>query len=246
MSEQEAPLQAETQQPEPVQPEQTQAPEAEPAEQDADDTDSEERQPPKPKGVQKRIDELVRQRTRAEQEADHWRQVALSRLDVAAPPSAADVYQEPMAPEYPAADPRALVAEALQQERTMAKVRDFVGGVADQDVADFLSSPNSPLPASVWDVMLNLPADEGREVASWLATNQDKAVRIAQLPPHLQALEISRSVLASSKAKAPAKKASAAPAPVPTVGASGVPSADPSAMTTEQWMKWRQSQLRGR
>lgn len=246
MSEQEAVQPAQELPTEPVQPEQTQAPEAEAAEQDADDTDSEERQPPKPKGVQKRIDELVRQRTRAEQEADHWRHVAMSQLGVAAPPSAADVYQEPMAPEYPAADPRALVAEALQQERTMAKVRDFVGGVNDQDVADFLSSPNSPLPASVWDVMLNLPAEEGREVASWLATNQDKAVRIAQLPPHLQALEISRSVLASSKAKAPAKKASAAPAPVPTVGASGAPSADPSAMTTEQWMKWRQSQLRGR
>lgn len=243
MSDMEAVQPAEQLPPEAVQPEQAEAVQAETVEQDADES-QEEQQPPKPKGVQKRIDELVKQRTRAEQEADHWRQLALTQMGMAEP-AAVDMYQEPMAASDYVADPRALVAEALQQERLTAKVNDFVGSVQSEDVADFLSSPSSPLPQPVWDIMLSVPPDEGRAIASWLASNQDKAAHIAKLPPHLQALEIVRAVGSTRKAAAPApKKTSAAPAPAPTVGAGSVVAVDEGAMTTEQWMKWRQSQLR--
>lgn len=244
MSELEAVQPAEQLPPEPVQPEQAEAPQAETVEQDADETQDPE--PPKPRGVQKRIDELTRDKRQAQREAEHWRQVALAQLGMTEPAA----YDEPPMSAADAYDPgvtdvRAAVQAELQREQTAAKVRGFVDIVGDPDVADFLTSPTSPLPQPVWDVMLALPPDEGRTVAAWLANNQDKAAQIAKLPPHLQALEIVRSVGPTRKPAAPApKKTSTAPAPAPTVGAGSVVLVDESAMNTEQWMKWRQSQLR--
>jgi hypothetical protein len=205
--------------------------------------------------VQKRIDELTanwRNAERREQEradeAAQWRQLALQNVapqNVYSPePVFDDVFDDGIQPQT--LSPEALLAEAkrlLRQEaeaETMqSKTEQFKASVSDPETLEFLNSPHAPISREMADIMLEHEA--GTQIAEWLAKNQSEAARIAKLPPHKQALEL---IKAASSKTAKVVKTTGAPAPPPTIGGRGVPDVNPEKMTTEQWMKWRNAQLR--
>jgi hypothetical protein len=220
-------------------------------EQDAQPDEGEE--PRKPRGVQKRIDELTGNWRSAERERDHWREVAMQSLQ----PVQQYVEPEPFYDEqgfYPDAtqvqplSPQSLLEQAKQllrqeqeQQQIGQKSENFKASVSDPETLEFLNSPYAPISNVMAEIMIE--HDAGPQIAGWLARNQSEAARIAKLPPHKQALELLK---VSDKATAPkAVKTTSASAPVPTVGGRAAPDGDPSKMTTEQWMKWRQNQLKG-
>ncbi len=214
----------------------------------ADEVEVEE--PKKPRGVQKRIDELTLNWRQTERDRDYWRDVAMQTLNnLQAPIDYGFDYDGPTQQQVnqPLSE-EALVRRATEIVRAEqaaaemgAKVENFKATVSDKDTLDFLSSQHAPITQEMADIMLSHEA--GVNIAHWLARNQSEAARIARLPPHKQALEL---ITASQKVAAPkAVKTTSASAPPPTLGGRSAPDADPSKMTTDQWMKWRNSQIRG-
>lgn len=85
-------------------------------------------------------------------------------------------------------------------------------------------------------------SDVGPAVVKHLGTHLDVADRIARLPVHKAAAEIAR---IEAQIKAPkAKPVSNAPAPAPTVGGASTVSKDPDRMTSDEWLRWRNDQLK--
>lgn len=87
-------------------------------------------------------------------------------------------------------------------------------------------------------------SDHGPAVIKHLGTHLDVADRISRLPPHMAAAEIAR---IEAQVKAPkAKPVSNAPPPAPQVGGASTVSKDPDRMTTDEWRRWREDQLKKR
>ena len=231
--------------------------ETEQVEQDAQPDEQEADEPRKPRGVQKRIDELTgnwrnaerREQERAE-EAAYWRQLALQHVS----PQTAYVpeggyddqayaepeYSQPLSPQSLLEQAKVLLRQEQEQKALAEKAIQFKASVSDPETQDFLNSKYAPITQEMADIMLE--HDAGPQIAYWLARNQSEAARIAQLPPHKQALELLK---ASTKVTAPKPvKTTAASAPVPTLGGRAAPEIDESKMPIEQWMKWRQSQIK--
>ncbi len=84
----------------------------------------------------------------------------------------------------------------------------------------------------------------GADVAYFLGKNPGEAKRISSLPPVRQIAEIGRiEAKLAAAPPAPPKRATKAPPPVkPVTGSSAASAVDPERMTTDEWMKWRQSQ----
>lgn len=86
-------------------------------------------------------------------------------------------------------------------------------------------------------------SDVGTDVAYFLGKNPGEAKRISTLPPVRQIAEIGRiEAKLAAAPPAPAKRATKAPPPVKPVTGAAASSVDPEKMTTDEWMKWRQSQ----
>ena len=84
-----------------------------------------------------------------------------------------------------------------------------------------------------------MDSEKGPELAYHLGTHLDEADRISRLPVHLQARELV--LLESRLQKVAANKVTNAPEPTkPISGKSAQPSNDPSKMTMDEWMAWRQ------
>lgn len=219
-------------------------------EQDAQPEEGEE--PRKPRGVQKRIDELTGNWRSAERERDHWRQVAMQTLQAVPqyqepePVYDEQAYQyepepvQPLSPQSLLEQAKALLRQEQEQQTLAEKATQFKASVSDPETLDFLNSQYAPISQVMADIMLE--HDAGPQIAGWLARNQSEAARIAKLPPHKAALELLK-VSEKATASKPVKT-TAASAPVPTLGGRSAPDGDPSKMSTEQWMKWRQSQLK--
>ena len=212
-------------------------------EQDAQPDEGEE--PRKPRGVQKRIDELTGNWRSAERERDHWREVAMQTLQ--APPQ----YQEP-APYYDEqayqyeADPiqplspqslleqaKAILRQEQEQQAFAEKASNFKASVSDPETLDFLNSKHAYISDVMAEIMLEHEA--GSQIAGWLARNQSEAARIAQLPPHKQALAL----INAASTTPPPKRVTNAPAPVQRLAGKGaaIPSADN--MSMEEFIAWR-------
>lgn len=88
------------------------------------------------------------------------------------------------------------------------------------------------------------------EILLYLANNRGQAEKIAQLPPYVQAREIGRieARLEMQKTQAEQKpKVSEAPPPPPKIEATtAVIDKDPDKMSVNEWLKWREKQLRKR
>lgn len=203
---------------------------------------------PRPRGVQKRIDEITREKYEASRERDYWRNIAMQN-QAAQPP----VYQEPLyndaytGQEYYAPPPtieeltakvKAELQAAQEKESFSRKANDFLGKIKDPDTIDFIRSDYSPITKQMADVLLT--SEHGDEVAVYLARNQSEAVRISSLPAHIQGYEISK---IEAKVITSKSRQTNAPAPVPTLGGSAKPEIDPDKLPMNEWVKWRQSNL---
>jgi hypothetical protein len=146
---------------------------------------------------------------------------------------------------------RALAAEREAEQRRQAdiawnrKEAEFIKSKPDyaEKVIEGIRTRQLPITA---DMANAISADEnGPAVAYWLAENKDKAAAIAQLPSHLQAIEIGRIAgrLEAIKAAAP-PPVSKAPPPATTLNsadaARSVSTADPAsdkAMSDDEWYR---------
>jgi hypothetical protein len=115
-----------------------------------------------------------------------------------------------------------------------------------------MHDPTLPISAAMRDVILDSPS--GPELAYYLANNRNLADQIAKLPPHLAALELGRvegRLQATREAKAKVPVVTRAPPPPPTIEAVepdvGAPKAsdpDSDKLSTEQWARLRDKELR--
>jgi hypothetical protein len=233
------------------------------AEAGADQQASEEQ--PKPRPIQKRISELVRERETARREADYWREQA----QIARPPEPAPQQQQaaPITPEQFPTYEDYLIARA--EEKASARIQTELAARAEQHqrmaedrarattVAEFqaradearnryedfdlvVSDPSTPITPIMADAIVQ--SGSGHEVAYYLGRHKQEAARIARLPPLGQAMEIAR--LEGRLAAAP-RRATAAPPPPQTVAGLGSPSRNPAtASTYEEYKALRMQKVR--
>lgn len=85
-------------------------------------------------------------------------------------------------------------------------------------------------------------SEHGPAVVHYLAQHLDEADRIARLPAHLAALHLGRIEAQVSTAKP--KPVTKAPDPAPTLGGGSAANKDPDRMTSDEWLAWRNKQLK--
>lgn len=218
--------------------------------------------------AQKRIDHLTWEKNQREREAEYWRQQALQTQKaepVKAPepvaiPSLESVgydeakYQSALIEhvnrqaesvvERRLAEADKQRAEQSRMEGFAARQREFAKATPDFE-DKVLRDPTLPITVAMRDVILDSPA--GPEVAYYLANNRDAAQQIAALPAHLAALEMGRieGRLAAQKEAKTRPVVTKAPPPTPTIDAvEPEVTKDPEQMTADEWLKWREKDLR--
>lgn len=245
--------------------EETQQVEAEssPAVNDADESSD-----PKPKGVQKRIDELTRLRYDAERDRDYWRQLALQQQ---APAKQEPVVAEKPKPlpkledfnydeaayqaalfEHASAEAARKVREELKHEQEQKQKQERVKSWKTREAEFESNTPDykqvayyAPISDAMAEVIQE--SDIGPQIAYYLGKNTAEAEQIAQLDPVRAARAIGRIEAKLEKPPAPPpapKPVSKAPPPPPRIEATEpAVEKDPDQMSTREWLKWREKQL---
>lgn len=85
-------------------------------------------------------------------------------------------------------------------------------------------------------------SDHGPAVVHYLAQHLDEADRIARLPAHIAAVQLGRIEAQVSTPKP--RPVTKAPDPAPTLGGGAAASKDPDRMTADEWLAWRNKQLK--
>lgn len=206
--------------------------------------------------VQKRINELTREKHEARRQAE---QAARERDELRAELSR---LRQPAAPD-PAQDPAAYVrhlareeAQSLvesqqsqwrqsqEQQRFQSLAQQYATREADYaashpeytealEAFTSIAGDNQPELAEVL-----MTSDHGPAVVHYLGSHLDEAVNILAMPPYLAAAALAR---IEARVSAPKPKPTTnAPAPVPTLSGSAAVSKDPSKMTYAEYKKFRQ------
>ena len=227
--------------------------------------------PAKPKGVQKRIDELTHNWRSAERDRDYWRDLAVRNQSPAPaqsekqsaqqsePPPTLEsvgfdeaVYQQKMTEwvqgsieaQFQAREQQAQqgAAESERQQRQQAFQQKAGSFAADKaDYYDVAHNPSLPVSDTMADAITLM--DDGPQVLYHLGKNPQEAARISQLPSNLQALELGR--LEARLSMPQPKTASSSPPPIKPLSAGGESvTKSPDEMTTKEWLDWRNKQLR--
>ena len=84
-------------------------------------------------------------------------------------------------------------------------------------------------------------SDHGPALVDYLAQHLYEADQLSRMPPHLAAVQLGR--IEAQLAQHKPKPVSGAPAPPPKINGSAAGSKDPEKMTSDEWMRWRQTQL---
>lgn len=215
---------------------------------------------------QERVNEITRARREAERRAEALeRELATYRQNQPTqhqpqtsdkPPSIADFDYDldrftAAMTQYAAKQARAEVEQSfttkVQQERQQSAQRSYEERAAkyaadhpDFDKAvDDLSRTVRFSPELIEAVSVS---DHGPAVVHYLAQHLDEADSISRLPAHLAALKLGR-IEAQVSAPKP-KPVTKAPNPAPTLGGGAAASKDPERMTTDEWLAWRNNQLK--
>jgi hypothetical protein len=117
----------------------------------------------------------------------------------------------------------------------------------DPEITDILNDDR--LPINVHMGQLIKESEQAPSLIRYFHENRKIAMKVYDMPPLLAAREIGRieSMLeARDKSAPPPKKVSAAPAPIPTVGARGTQTVDEESLPVDDWMKRRNAQQFGR
>lgn len=219
-------------------------------------------EPPKARGVQKRLDELTSLRRDAERDRDYWRELAIKQSAQKEPEPRAEAPQgKPVLDAYPSYEEyieavadwkveQRLSAEREQQTRVQQEtaqqqtIREFQSRAdrvreSHPDFDDVVG--NRSLAISEAMVEAAYGSEKGPELLYHLGQNPKEAERIYNLPPYQAAMEMGRLEAALSR---PSRKNPSAPDPIrPIAGGGGSQTVDPDSMTAEQWAIWRNKQL---
>lgn len=219
-----------------------------------------------PKGVQKRIDRLTQEKYRLRAELEFLRsqqpQQAQPAQQAQQPSQAPKLEQYNSIEEYLDAladhkasqkfDHLAKEREAKEsqtrQQQEVAKLHESYTKQTEQarqaygDFDDVVQDPDLPISQAMAEAIMR--STNGADVAYYLGKNPDQAARIASLDPFSAAVEIGR--IAATVVRPQPRKASSAPPPIQPVGARATPVTDPDKMSADEWMKWRNSQLKKR
>jgi hypothetical protein len=222
-------------------------------------------------GAQKRFDELTREKYDARREAEYWREMAMRSQ-----PQPEPVKAEPVATpepdledfgydqakfkaawnEWSRATIKAEIAAELKAEREAAKAAEREQRHAERvqkyatQKPDFVSKVNDPyLPVSPPMAEVIKDSDYGAELLEWIADNREAAQAIYRLPPHVAHKELGKieDRIEAAKRRPAVPAVSKAPPPPPTVEAvEPEVDKDPENMAINDWVKWREKQLRKR
>lgn len=221
-----------------------------------------------PKGVQKRIDRLTQEKYRLRAELEFLRsqqpqpQQAQSAQQAQQPSQAPKLEQYNSIEEYLDAladhkasqkfDHLAKEREAKEsqtrQQKEVAKLHEGYTKQTEQarqayeDFDDVVQDPDLPISQAMAEAIMR--SSNGADVAYYLGKNPDQAARIASLDPFSAAVEIGR--IAATVVRPQPRKTSNAPPPIQPVGARATPVTDPDKMSADEWMKWRNGQLKKR
>ena len=225
---------------------------------------------PKAKGVQKRIDELTELRRSAEKDRDYWRELAISKQEKekaaaseAPEPKPTEPTGRPNLDDYASYEEfsealvdwkianRERAAEEKRREteqRTTAAQREEAFQRRVEKVAaehpDWDSVVRSMPKLSENTYQAAMVSEKGPEILYYLGQNPDEADQMFALDPVQSALAIGRLEVKLSR---PTKTQTGAPDPIePVHGGGGPQTLDPDKMSTDQWLKWRNQQLKGR
>ena len=221
-----------------------------------------EKQPEPPRsGVQRRIDELTREKWDARREADYWRGLAQTQPPPAAAGAARAVRGEPRETDfdnyndYVQALTNWKVREAAQTwqrqqemqrrqveqlEKTRAVDEKMRAGQAKfTDFMEVATNPAAPISPAM--VEAAAAGDAFADVVYHLGKNPAEAARIASLPPIVQAREIGR-LEARLAAPPPNRVTNAPPPPTPVKTGAGTGDKDPEKMSFAEYEAWRKKQ----
>jgi chromosome segregation ATPase len=206
--------------------------------------------------VQKRINELTREKYEARRHAEAL-QARLDQLE-------SEVRQSRQPAPDPQQDPQAFIAHLAREEARKLIESERSASAQQQEQSRFQSlaqqhqgraavyaaeHPDYPeAEDSVVSILGNDPmlaevlmsSEHGPAVVHHLGTHLDEVVQLASMPPHLRIAHVARLEARLSAPKP--KPVTNAPAPVPTVGGGAAASKDPERMSVEDWMAWRNSQ----
>lgn len=219
----------------------------------------------KPKGVQKRIDELVRDREDAKRERDYWRELAMEKntskpkaqQESTAPQgeprqddfanyeqyldARADWRAEQRIAQAREAETRTRQQEQMQEHRKAfeADMKAAEGRYPNyREVSDLvLSDPDFPISAPMAEAIMH--AEKRADLVYWLGNNPDEARRISRLAPLAAAAALGR---VEATLTTPAKRTvTQAPPPPSTLRGGDLPSKNPAEMSMAEYAKWRAS-----
>lgn len=220
-----------------------------------------------PKGVQKRIDRLTREKYRLQAQLDvmqsqraqpeQQRQPAPQAEGAPTPDkfSSYEEYLEAKAEwkaEQKVAEVLRKQQESTQQQTAQAEhtklQRTWEKRVQDamsvyDDFEDVALSPDVPVTQAMMQSILR--AEKGADVAYFLGKNPEVAQQLSQLDPVSVAIRIGE--IAATVARPAAKKTTNAPPPITPIGSrAGGPQKDPDKMSVEEWTRWRNDQIKAR
>lgn len=219
-----------------------------------------------PRGVQKRIDRLTRERYRLQGELDALRrqqpQQAQPRSTTAnatgAPkPEQFKTYEEFLEAraEWKAEQKVSTLLSEMQESTRrqsaeaehsrLAQTWEERVGKASETYDDFEEVALSPdLPISEAMMAALVRSEKGPDVAYYLGKHRDVAAQLATLDPFSAAVRIGE--IAATLSRPAPKKTTAAPEPINPVGARASTSKDPSQMTDAEFAAWRREQIKRR
>lgn len=220
-----------------------------------------------PKGVQKRIDRLTQEKYRLRAELDVLRnqqqQPQAQQAQQAAQPSEAPKLEQFQSIEeyldaltdFKASQKIEKISSERQakenqtrQQQEAAKLHEGYVKQTEQarqaydDFDDVVQDPDLPISKAMAEAIMR--SNNGADVAYYLGKNPAEAARLANLDPFSAAVEIGR--IAATVVRPQPRKTSNAPPPIQPVGARATPVTDPDKMSTEDWLKWRNDQLKNK
>lgn len=125
-------------------------------------------------------------------------------------------------------------------ESYAAREREYA--VSHPEYADAYQALQSSVRFGPQALEVMAASEHGPAIVHYLGQHLDIADRVARLPAHLAAAEIAR---IEAKVSSP-KPVTKAPSPPPTLGGGAALSKDPDRMTPEEWVRWRNNQLKQR
>lgn len=217
-----------------------------------------------PRGVQKRIDRLTREKYRLQAELDVARKHGPQPEAQPKPASAG----EPKADQFKSyeeyLEARAEWKAEQRVEKRLGELRDTAqrqAGQAEQeklqsqwekrvnealttydDFEEVALSPEVPISEPMMAAILRSP--KGADVAYHLGKNHDLAAQIAALDPVSAAIRIGE--LAASLTRPTPKKTTGAPPPINPVGGRASTNKDPAQMSDAEFAAWRRDQIKRR